>query len=262
MLILNNESNLHATFSRRLNHLKALLFVSAIAFGITSTTSYAGVIAVNSSLDLVATTGLNTFEVIDVASASQGASTNNLGPMSANAVSTSVGGTSITSGTTSATWSNAAAGVVRFDDIGWDNSNYTNQIVSFSSLAGTQWTYTFIADIDGLFTLDWNVLLLQPIGDSFGLNDFRFTIDSGGGQTVMNVNTTGSTTRNIFAGTQYMVEIHTNSGIVGGVGQRTSFMDGVFNWSMDSGPMNVVPEPAAIALMGLGIFGLFASRRK
>jgi len=256
--------NSHKSVPALLACSQTIPFILAVIFlmGINSS-SYATPIAVSSSLDLVATSGLAAFEVVDSVNASQGASTNSLGPISANAVSTSAGGTSITSGSASATWVNAAQGQVRFDDIGWDNSGFTNTIISLSSLEGTQWTYTFITDVTGLFSLDWNVVLQQPITDSGGLLGFRFSIaGTAGSQTVMGVNTSGSTTRNLQASTQYTALIQSTAGLFGGVGLSTSFMDAVFNWSMDSGPPSSVPEPTSLVLLGIGIAGLCVNRRR
>ncbi len=238
---------------------KCLLF-PLLLLGISST-SHAGVIALSSSLDVVARAGRDSHLVIDTASASQGGLTNTLGLVSANATSTSPAGTLITTGSAIATWDNTASGQVKFEDVGWDNSAFA--LVSQSGLAGTQWAYNFIADVTGTFSLNWAVSLQQAAADSFGLQDFRFSLaGAGGGQTVMGVDSSGSATRNIFAGYEYTAFITTNPGIFGGVGGRTSFMDGVFDWSMDSGPMPSVPEPSSMALLGLGLLAIGATNRR
>lgn len=236
---------------------------AATAFFLTiSGTSMAGVIALDSSLAVDTLAGYGVYQVTDTASVTQSGVTNTLGLLSASAVSTSPGGTLITSGSAIATWNNTASGQVSFNDIGWENSAFGGSSSS-SSVNGTQWTYTFQADVTGLFSISWDVSLQQSLAQSFGLQDFRFSLaGTGGGQTVMRVDTTGSTTRNIIAGNQYTALIETNAGIVGGVGGRTSFMDGLFDWSMDSGPMSSVPEPASIALLGLGVLMLRGRRYK
>ena len=255
MMKIRKENSRH-----NLSHLLRLGLFTMLMLGIAST-SQAGVIALNSSLDVVAQAGRDSHLVLDTASDSQGASTNTLGLISANATSISAAGTLITTGSAIATWSNTASGQVRFEDVGWDNSEFA--LVSNSSLAGTQWAYNFIADVSGFFSIDWTVSLQQAASESFGLQDFRFSLaGAGGGQTVMGVDSSGSATRNIIAGNEYTAFITTNPGIFGGVGGRTSFMDGVFDWSMDSGPTSSVSEPSSMALLGLGLLAIRATNRR
>jgi len=97
-----------------------LILTAMVLMGVNCT-SYATVIAMSSSLDLGALSGRDTFEVTDFGNASQGAAINTLGAISVNATSTSAGGTSITSGSGTATWNNTAQGQVSFDALGWDN---------------------------------------------------------------------------------------------------------------------------------------------
>lgn len=248
---------------RKRSRSMGLVYVMLLALSFPSL-SHAGVIAVGSDLAVVATSGRSSFEVIDTASDSQGGTTNTLGTVAANAVSTSAGGTSITSGSAIATWNNAASGQVRFEDLGWDNSAFSSGVVSNSGFGGTGWSYTFQADVTGLFYLNWDISLQQSLADSFGLQNFRFSLigPSGGFLDLLSVETTGSLTRNIVAGSQYTANIYNNNGIFGGIGGRTAYMDGVFDWSMDTGPFSSVPEPTAIALLGLGLLGLRTNRRR
>ena len=108
-----------------------------------SAVSHAGVMALGSELGVVATTGRLDFEVTDTASDSQGASTNTLGSMATNAVSSSAGGASITSGSAIATRNNAAPGQVQFEKLGWDNSAFSSGVVSKRRLRGAAWAYVF-----------------------------------------------------------------------------------------------------------------------
>lgn len=237
----------------------------AVAF---STASHAGVIALGSTLDVSATSGRDSFEVIDSASALQGGTINTLGALGVSAVSTSAGGTSITNSSGIATWNDTASGQVRFENVGWDNSDFSSGVVSNSSLAGTEWTYSFLADVSGQFTLDWAISLHQSVADSFGLQSFRVSVQGYGvtGSLVPLIahteDASGTYSSNIFAGHEYTALIQTNAGLFGGIGGRTAFMDGVFDWSMDSGPMADVPEPSSMALLGLGLLGLRATRKR
>ena len=174
------------------------------------------------------------------------------------------------SGSASATWVNAAQGQVRFNDIGFDSLNNTS--ISLANIAGgagtVAWSYSFIADVTGQFTLDWSVFVQDVTTISFGLHGFRFQmLEAGGGQTLMNVGdigttNTGTTTRNIIANQQYTAEVLLNAGLFGGIATRTAFMDGTFDWSMDSGPFESVPEPTStgLFLLGLGALALRARR--
>ena len=243
---------------------RSTLCGTAIILGIgLGSVANASPISISSALDIVVKSGLDSFEAVDTASASQGSSINNLGTLNAVATSTSAGGTSITSGSALATWNNTAQGQVKFENLGWDNTAFSSAIVSKSSLAGTKWSYTFEADVSGQFSLNWDVSLHQPLADSFGLQYFWFNLaGSSGGQSFMGVDTTGSLTRNITAGNQYTATILTNDGIFGGVGGRNSFMSGVFDWSMDSGPASSVPESGPFGLMAMGLVVLGFSRRR
>ena len=215
-----------------------------------------------------ATSGRASFQVIDSASASQGGTISTLGALGVSAVSTSAGGTSITNSSGIATWNDTASGQVRFENVGWDNSAFSSGVVSNSSLVGTEWTYTFLADVTGQFTLDWAISLQQSVADSFGLQAFRVSIAGYGitGSLVPLIahteNATGTYAVNIFAGHEYTALIQTNAGLFGGIGGRTAFMDGIFDWSMDSGPMTDVPEPSTVALLGLGLLGLRVHSRR
>lgn len=250
---MNQSRQDHITTSR----FTARLFAGALLC-LMSLATHAGVIAVSSNLQVQATAGRTTTEVIDIASDSQGATINNLGTVSALAVS----GTLTTSGSASASWSSAAAGNVTFNDLGWNNGPSDT---SFSSITGTEWRYTFIADIDGLFTMDFDIQL-DPNNNclcgapNFGLNSFRFSLvgPSGGFMDILNAGPPGTTTRNIYAGNQYTALISAPNSIFGGVGNRDSHMNGTFNWSMDSGPTNSVPAPLSLMVFSIGL--LFVAR--
>jgi hypothetical protein len=163
-------------------------------------------------------------------------------------------------GTGSATWMNAADGLVIFDDIGWITSNVTSSAAG--SLNTGIWSYTFIADTDGLFTLDWNAMIDTATTNSQGLVGFTFGWTGAGGGRRIYLNGSHSLTRAIVSGTQYTVGISSFANLgaaAGGVGNRITLMDGVFDWRMD---MASVPIPAAAWLFGSAFLGLGLVKRK
>ena len=232
---------------------------SSLVLGLLSTNStMAGVIAVDSTLQVQATAGGHTLpQVITSDSDSQAGSINNLGLISTTANSAMLS----TSASAEASWSSAAEGQVNFYDVGWDNGAYAN--TSLNSVDGTQWSYTFIADKTGQFTLDW---LLSPGANNFVFNSASFYFSlSGYGNTgfseILTLNQgAGISTRNIFAGNEYTAQIETFTGIIGGVGGKQFFMDGQFNWSMDTNQS--APEPGALILLSTAFLGLGLGRRK
>lgn len=229
----------------------------------------AGVIAIESELYLQAQARSNgSVTVSDIDSDSQGATTNDLSA-SASVTATTPGAFVEVSGSGTASWVNAAAGQVKLNDFGFTSLH--NSGSGFVDLGGWHgipvWSYTFLADVSGLFSMDWDVFV-QPSSDStFGLGGFRFSLTGGGGgQSLFKVGAiggsqSGTVTRNIVAGNTYTAFIESEIGLVGGIGTTSRFMDGTFDWSMDSGAFESVPEPTSSGLFLLALLGLAVTRK-
>lgn len=210
-----------------------------------------GTIVINSSLELIAQSNAGGLTVTDTVFVSQGVTINQLGPVSVSALATAAAGSVLTTGTATATWLNPAAGQVTFDNLGWDIQNVETGFANV--FTGSDWTYTFQADVNGFFTLNWNVTGAGT--DTFGLNGFNFVWSGAGGNDFLFLNSAGTLTRPIVAGQQFTVNINNQANISGGVSTRTAFMDGVFDWQMD-----MIPGPATLTLLGLA--GLMGTRRR
>ena len=88
-------------------------------------------------------------------------------------------------------------GLVTFDDVGWD----TVAVISGEVQAGVSWSYTFIADTNGFFTLIWDIDSDPTTTNLLDLNPFNFEWSGAGAGAVMGVDTTSSVVRAIVAGT-------------------------------------------------------------
>ena len=239
-------------------------------FLIATHAANAGVIALNSELYLQAQARSNGSAItVDIDRQSQLSALNNLSA-SVSAIATSPGATMEVTGSGSATWVNAAQGQVLFNDLGWNSvNNNGSSLADIGGFSGLPiWTYTFIADLTGLFTIDWSVFVHNSTTNTFGLGRFRFALTgAGGGQRIFNVGGIGATnsgtsTLGIVAGQQYTARLTNDAGLVGGLATQTAFMDGTFNWSMDSGPFESVPEPTSMSLFMLALASLVLGTRQ
>jgi len=154
------------------------------------------------------------------------------------ASSTSGGGTLEASGGITATWIDPDAGQVVWS-VAWSASNLpasSGGLVKLPAIgSGDGWLYTFTADADGQFILDYDV----SVGGSntFGLNPFNFLWLPPGGlppdQTGLSPGTSGSVTKAVMAGEQYTVRLTNNSGLTTTgttISNRTANMTGTFDW--------------------------------
>lgn len=166
------------------------------------------------------------------------------GPLSVsvNAVSSNGAGLLQASGGISAAWIDGNAGEVVWD-VNWEAENLpvsSGGLLGVAAIGpGDGWVYTFTADVDGDFTLDFDI----PIGgtNTFGLNPFNFLWLPPGAslpsQELMAQGTSGTVTRSLVAGEEYTVRITNNSGLSStgaAISDRTASMTGTFEWRIVS----------------------------
>lgn len=224
--------------------------------------------------------GADIIQDSDLDEASQGAT---IDPLSASVSAlVTIGETSIEArASVSATWAAATEGQVLFDDVGHiidttseqPSSAYTN----LPLLSGNDWQYVFEATDSGEFVLDYSIFA-DPISTQPGaLNGINFVwiADGIGAGEALFVDTAGTLTRDLVAGTQYTVGLQNRENILlgGGPGvlpaQSTALMDAIFDWSVvydggGPGPVSV-PEPATLTLLLTGMLagaGLGRRRRR
>jgi hypothetical protein len=148
------------------------------------------------------------------------------------------GGTLQASGGITATWVDPDAGQVVWN-VAWSAANLPASAGGLVRLPaidpGDGWIYTFTADADGQFVLDYDI----AVGGSntFGLNPFNFLWLPPGApfpeQTSLSPATTGSVTMEVTAGQQYTVRLTNNSGLTttgGAISDRAANMTATFDW--------------------------------
>jgi hypothetical protein len=156
---------------------------------------------------------------------------------------------------------NANAGTVHFQDYGWtfnapDRADAGQGANTSDHSQGSDWSYTFIADHDGLFSISYNTFVSMDGGLTFGLQGWDIDWSgAGGGLSLTDVTdptASGVFSRSLISGEMYTVSLVNNANI-SSVGQPigSGYMGGTFNYAIK----DAVPEPASWALM-LGGFGL------
>jgi hypothetical protein len=163
----------------------------------------------------------------------------NLLSVSVSALSEGGGGSILTTGDATVTWVDPAQAQLIWN-VAWVTNNVPGTNGSLATVSaigpGDGWTYTFIADQTGFFTLDFNI----SIGGSntFGLSGFNFQWFVPGAPLpvtdFMPVGTSGTITQPITAGDSFTVRITNNSGFfsTGAISNRNTNMTGTFDWQI------------------------------
>ncbi len=163
----------------------------------------------------------------------------------------------------SATWgAGGNSGIVQFNDYGWNIATGGSGLQTTADLnsGGNDWTYAFVADASGTFTMNYDV---AGIGDTFGLWGWSINWSGpGGGIPVSNAfdpTVVGVFSRPIVAGQMYTIALANNANIAGQSGlDAVGSMNGTFEWSTQS----AVPEPTTLALLGAGLVAVRVRRRR
>ena len=224
---------------------------------ILATVADATPIAVGSTLEVVAEVRSGTIENQDAGNDQWGVI---LSPLSVSAGASAPG--ALASASASASWDSVSEGIYSQTESG----TLIGPVSGNAAESGNGWTYSFIADTDGVFELAYSIGSLTTMrfangntNTSHGAGSFRFTFN--GVPATLSGN--GTLSRSIVTGGAYTVNIRSSLGLIGGTvgdGNRTTVsQDGSFSWSFETA---VVPEPQTFALLliGLALLGAHARR--
>jgi hypothetical protein len=168
-----------------------------------------------------------------------------------------------TQGKATATWQSVAAGDLLVDVSGdiavGDDLLFGTAGIEFGgpNRAANAWTYTFIADTDGLYTM--NAAMGQGTAFIFEWSEAGALI-GGASLGVVGVPSTATVHESILSGHEYTAMISWNFGGIESSGQITTGfaqhfdVPGDFAWSFDTEPAPVpVPEPTTLMLSMTGM---------
>lgn len=171
------------------------------------------------------------------------------------------------SGNASATWgSGGNSGNVLFQNFGFsgDAHNYTADLRN--GFDDNIWSYTFIADSDGFFSMTYDVSVVDAIGTfgSFGLRGWDIQWNgAGSGLSLMDAvdpTANGVFLRPVVAGQFYTVGLNGGPSVGSGSSLNEEFskhVQGNFNFAISP-----VPEPSMIVLLLVGLMALSIFYRK
>jgi hypothetical protein len=190
------------------------------------------------------------------------------------------------SGSGSATWTNADTGTVSFSNYGWTTPsnpsfgglavyngtaalNYGGTANFFTTPAAADWQYTFAANVDGTFTMTYDVTstasnVVTP--GTFGLGGWNIYVDgsTSTGDFLYNAfdpDANGVFSLSLIAGDTYTIALENEANVNGAM--STASMDGTFDWDI-SPSIAATPLPAALPLFatGLSAMGFFGWRKR
>ncbi|MDZ8109325.1 MAG: hypothetical protein RM338_27365 [Nostoc sp. DedQUE12a] len=222
-----------------------------ITVGLNPAVVYALPTPVSSSLILQADSDAGGGLITDIDSDSQLATVNPLSA-SVSAFATSGEASVLSQAKGTATWIDSSQGVVNLTDIGWNTVAVNSG--SAQLFSGFDWSYEFISDATGFFTLDYDISSSGT--DTFGLNGFNFDWSGPEGGTFFDLDTSGTLQRAILAGESYIVTIRNQANIVGGLGTREAFMDGTFKWKIDTATASVPESNTVLGLLAFSVFSV------